>query len=215
MEYETFKEAYNKSEFGLSKDIRLAINCAVAFYHTHEHVYHYVDKIRIAYSSPKKYLEECLLVKFPEFSIIRDITDCSKHNTLSRKNTQIKSAAQLEEYLVITAHEDEKGIYHSAKKGIYATLNNGAEVDLYKLLTATRYFWLYELYDLGILDKKPEEPNFSTTKPTRQHEDGAANMNLVAMEEHSSTLKIKMFAETPQLAEKLSKKTSPKELKKD
>lgn len=71
----------------------------MAFYHTHEHVYHGVEKVKNAYKSPKEYLEKNLLVKFPEFSIVLDITDCSKHNTLSRKNAQITNASQLEELL--------------------------------------------------------------------------------------------------------------------
>lgn len=112
----------------------------------------------------------------------------------------------LKNYLILTAHEDEKGIYYSTKKGIYASLNDGTEVNMYELLTMTRYFWLYEFYALGIRDTKPVEPDFTIPKPPRESESGTGNMNLIAMEGHSFNLKIKRFVESPELAKRLSVK---------
>jgi hypothetical protein len=208
MEYKTFKEAYDKKEFGLSTNIRLAINCAVAFYHTHEHLFHNARQINEVHKSPREYLEKAILVSFPQFSLVRDIADCSKHSKLSRKNALITSASQIEEFLILTAYEDEQGVYRVATKGLYATLNDGTEINIYKLLTGVRYFWLREFYNLGIISQEPNEPDFSIPKPPRDFENSSASMDLVAMSGHSFSLKVKFFAETPELAKRLASEAS-------
>jgi tRNA G10 N-methylase Trm11 len=208
MEYRSFKEVFDKKEFGLSINIRLAINCAVAFYHTYEHLYHNVKEINEEFRTPKEYLEKYILVIFSQFSFVRDIADCSKHSKLDRKNALISSASQIEEYLVLTAYEDEEGVYYVATKGLYATLNDGTEINIYTLLTNVRYFWLNELYKLGIVVEEPKEPDFSLPKPTRESVSGADNMNLIAMHGHPFNLKMKLYAETSELADRLSFKDS-------
>ena len=168
-EYKAFKKAYKSKTYGLSNDIRHAIDCASSFYHFYEHLYLKVDILQSQYDSKNNYLKY-ILGEFPQFQVVRDITDCSKHHKLTRSDALIRNADQIKEFQILTQYEDEKGQYYVASKGITAKLENGIEIDLYKLLTVTRYFWLNELFELKILPTKPKVPKFITRIPKRQSE---------------------------------------------
>lgn len=130
-----------EKEYGQDKDIRLAINCATSLYHLREHLPENL--------SWKKVNDEC-----PEYSLLGDVVNVSKHGSISRYNPQVTSADSIEERIVITEYYDKEGIYNDAEKEVVVHLDNGEVVDLEILIIQVLNYWIDKLAGYGVeLDK--------------------------------------------------------------
>lgn len=61
----------------------------------------------------------------PDYALLRDVVNASKHRHLTRGGEQIVSADSIRELLVVTTYQDEQGEYRNAAKSIEITLIDG------------------------------------------------------------------------------------------
>jgi hypothetical protein len=184
--------------FGRNVDIKLANACASSFYHLHEHVYHSDKSISEQFSSAKQY-ELKIFDRFPKFILVRDIANCYKHKVLTRSRPPalISNASHIEECVVATRYEDNKGIYIHASKGLYATLDDGSEENIYHLLKVAHFFWMYEFYFLGYFNAPPVPPAQKSEKPQRKSDSMATNQGLRITRGVDTTLKFRFLTCVP------------------
>jgi hypothetical protein len=87
----------------------------------------------------------------PDYDLIADIANASKHAHLTRGTPQIGAASSLKERIVIVEYEDDGGSYRHAQKQVYAKLSDGTERDLFEIATSVINYWGNELVRLGII----------------------------------------------------------------
>ena len=165
----------------------------MSLYHTHEHFYHSIPKINSSFQDYKKYYK-FILERFPKFSIVRDVANCTKHDKLTQGNPSISDLKQLEAFVLITEYEDEQGTYFSASKRVVANLNSGEIIDLAKLLKVTDYFWRSELFALGLWQEKPVRFANNEPKeiPSRDSISGGARLDLNFTQGRDVNMKFKV-----------------------
>jgi hypothetical protein len=136
---------------GKSQDLRTAVDAATALYHFREHMP----------AAVKKTWQEVVRL-CPDFQLLGDVVNVSKHHLLTRGAPQVLSADQMHECLVSTEYEDENGPYRHAEKKVFVTLGSGLERDLLEILISVMNFWLRELAALGMIEP---EPGYSMPQP--------------------------------------------------
>jgi hypothetical protein len=136
---------------GKSQDLRTAVDAATALYHFREHM-----------PAPLRKTWQQVVNQCPDFQLLGDVVNASKHNVLTRGAPQVLSAEQIRECIVSTEYEDESGTYRHTEKKVFVVLAGGAERDLLEILISVMNFWLHELAAFGII---PAEPGYSTPRP--------------------------------------------------
>lgn len=135
------------STTGRSTCLRAATNLASALFHFREHL----DPI--APMSRSQVVASC-----PDYDLIADIANASKHAHLTRGMPQIGTASSLKERIVLVEYEDDHGTYKHAQKEVYAKLADGTERDLFEVATTVINFWCNELVKLGIIKSFKQFP---------------------------------------------------------
>ncbi|MGR5282204.1 hypothetical protein [Photobacterium damselae] len=150
--YEAILEPYYKyigrkglNSYGRSVDIKLAIASASSLFHLREHL---PEELRI---SRIKFQKLC-----PEYALIGDVVNASKHKKIERNSPQITNSNQISERVVITIYADDKGNYSHQDKLVVISLNDGNTVYLHELLYRTLKAWNCYLFQAGILTKTYE-----------------------------------------------------------
>ncbi|MFN5170157.1 MAG: hypothetical protein ACK5DD_11040 [Cyclobacteriaceae bacterium] len=90
----------------------------------------------------------------------------------------IRDASAITEVVVITEYADSKGPYKIAEKIVLAELIDGRQVDVYRTLRSTLYFWYHALYKLNVVEKLIEEPPIESIIPAREQEGSAALLHI-------------------------------------
>jgi hypothetical protein len=128
----------------MSKNLKLAINSASVLFHIREHM-------------PKQYKKSRNQIEriCPEFGLIGDIANASKHKTLTSHNPQIVNSSDIYELFITTNYEDELGKYCGSNVIVEAKLLNGSTVDVGNLLCVVLNFWCKEFCNLGIIKQAP------------------------------------------------------------
>lgn len=132
----------NDSRYGRSLDLKLALISASSLFHLREHLPsgHEISR--------RKFEKIC-----PEYALIADVVNVSKHKTISRNNPQLSNASQIFERITITMYEDELGEYSFSDKAILLTLNDGNDVFLHGLLYIVLQAWNEFLFSEGVISK--------------------------------------------------------------
>jgi hypothetical protein len=138
--YVAYVDVRNNKPFGISKDLRSAITAATALFHLREHV-----------PAPYKKSRSAIAKVCPDYNILGDVVNASKHRKLDRGKPQVKTAEDVFETTVTTEYEDENGPYFDTRKLVMVRLNDGSEHDLMDALTNVINYWGNELTQNGIL----------------------------------------------------------------
>src|SRR5437899_872107 len=80
--YRAFIESVSSGPAGSSKDLRLAVNAATALHHFREHVPTATQKTR-----------GTVAALCPDYDLLGDIVDATKHHTLTRKSQPLIRSA--------------------------------------------------------------------------------------------------------------------------
>jgi len=163
--YSAFIESLKSDVSGLSRDLRLGKDAALALFHLREHVPWAKGKPWPAF------LKAC-----PDYGLLQDIVNVFKHG--ARHNGQIAKPTDIFETVVLTEYEDAEGTYHSAEKEVTIHLRDGSRRDMKTVLTAVLTMWVTEFKAQGLLQRfelpKPE-PHVI---PARCTANGGAPLNL-------------------------------------
>jgi hypothetical protein len=156
---------------GRSRDLRAAIAAATALYHFREHLPSTFPKSRA------DIVREC-----PDYSLLGDVVNASKHKELTRGSSQLESAEQIEERLVITEYRDEQGDYRHIEKRVVVKLTDGSERDLLEVMIKVMNFWQGELASLGLISARPSYvmPSDPQPRPRAECNDGRLDFELIA-----------------------------------
>lgn len=100
-----------------AQDIRCRRLAAIVFNHT-------VDYLALDKKQPVERLREKLIIDYPDFSLIRDVADATKHAKLSRKVRGIDSEKQIQSTKGIFQAPFGEDVFAEAVE-IFVTLNNG------------------------------------------------------------------------------------------
>lgn len=151
---------------GRSRDIRTAINAAIALYHLREQL---PPNKQITFS---QIIERC-----PDYSLLRDVVNVSKHNSITRYVPQIRTADQIEEMIIITEYNDEQGKYKYIEKTVQLHLLDGSTRNMLEVLTNVMNFWQTYLHSVQIISN-PHYYDFSMydCQPKSREECGEANL---------------------------------------
>ncbi len=142
--YQAYVEARNTQKMGVSRDLRLGIDAAIALYHLREYIPH-----------PQRKKAGELVKLCPDYGLLRDVTNAAKHHTLNDNRRdyepQITGANDIFEQLVLTRYEDENGEYWHKEKCTLVNCKDGSTRDLYEVLTNVLNMWLQELHRLEVI----------------------------------------------------------------
>ena len=137
--YMAYLNVRNNESYGMSKDVQAGLNAATALYHAREHLSEKKKRSHIA--------AEC-----PDYDLLGDVVNVSKHRTIGDNNPQITRAEQITETIVSTQYEDEDGWYSDIRKEVIVELNDGTKRRLVDMLTEVMNYWGDEFVRLGILE---------------------------------------------------------------
>ena len=155
-----YRETSDNREYGDSQDLKNGIEAATAMFHFMEHL---PDAIR----PTRKELEKAC----PDFAIVGDVANVSKHHTLDRPTPHgaplVTSVDQLSEVAVHTEYCDTEGTYLYCEKIVRIRLSDGTERILLDVLTNVINHWEQFLFNAGINDKarvftSDRKPRFRT-----------------------------------------------------
>lgn len=154
--YYEYMEQKNTNLYGRSRDLKLAIICASNLFHLREH---------LPIEKSLSYNEVVNLC--PEYKLIADISNVSKHNIIDRNEPKISKAKQITEKVIYIKYTDNDGDYTYTDKVICVKLNNGKEFFLHLLLYKIIKFWNNYLFKEKLIFKeyrfrKPKEKIFRT-----------------------------------------------------
>ncbi len=145
--YDDFIEHRASNDWGENQLLRKGIIAASALFHLREHI-----PIEI---QPSK---NSLKSRCPDYGIIGDITNVSKHQNISRDNPQITKASQIYENLRLIMFKDEMGTYFAPQLEVYVKLDNGTEIKLINILYTVMSMWRDVLDELNIIKEDQLKP---------------------------------------------------------
>jgi hypothetical protein len=165
--YQEYVRVRNTSESGLNKDLRNAIDVATALYHFREHFPQQQQKTR------SQLAQIC-----PDYDLLGDVVNASKHGNLTRGTPQITSAQDIYEEVRITQYEDQQGEYWGSAKDVVVELQDGSHRDLYTIITNVVNMWIDELHGIGIISDNQKFSVGNRDIPPRMSESGASTLDL-------------------------------------
>ena len=161
--------------------LRATVGVASTLYHLREHM---PDRF-------KKSRNE-LLQREPNYGLIGDIANVSKHRTIDRNDPRITKAENIFEAVVITEYQDDQGPYNHVAKSTFATLNDGTAVDLHIIIVSVLNMWLEEFEQAGIVDNVKSFPIYHERLPQRG-ESSSPNVSSIAGVRISQTFKFQKY----------------------
>lgn len=172
-DHDAYREARSLKVAGLSIDLRLAVHACSSMFHLADHVF---DEFRdtdssFPFNSLKEY-QNHLVSLCPDFEIVRDCANAHKHRRLTRHTPLLSSAESLQEVVVITEYQDDKGKYRIAEKKIHIKLDDGTIKILHECLDSLRHMWWDELLRLGVMSSPCSVPKQSQPYPPLREQEG-------------------------------------------
>ena len=134
LEYRAIK---NNSRCGKSQDIKSGIVAATAMFHFREHL------------SPQPSVNS-IIAACPDYSLLRDVVNASKHGTLTSGNPDITSATSIREQVLRTEYKDDLGDYMHIEKVVSLHLKDGSERYLNDVLLNVINYWIAFLKQMGL-----------------------------------------------------------------
>jgi len=179
-DHDAYREARDIKIAGLSIDLRLAVHACSSMFHLADHVFDEFNSTSsiFPFRSLKDY-QTYLVNLCPDFEIVRDCANVHKHRRLTRHTPLLSSAESLEEVVVTTEYQDDKGAYAIAEKEIQVKLDNGTIKILHECLDSVRHMWWDELLRLGVMSSPSSAPKkIQPYPPLREHEGETALLDL-------------------------------------
>jgi hypothetical protein len=179
-DHDAYREARSIKSAGLSNDLRLAVHACSSMFHLVDHVFEEFNDTgpTFPFKSLREY-QDYLSNLCPDFKIIRDCTNVHKHRSITRHTPLLSYAGSIEEVVVVTEYQDDKGIYRIAEKEIYVNLNDGNIKVLHECLDSVRSMWWDELVRLNVINPPlPISKEPRTYPPLREHEGETALLAL-------------------------------------
>ena len=161
---------------------RAAVNMASILYHLREQVPGELKKHRNALSQRE-----------PNYSLIGDIANVSKHKTIDRNSPRITDAENIFEAVVITQYRDDQGPYDHITKSVFATLDDKTTVDLHLVIVSVLNMWLEEFEQAGIIDHIQPFSLHSNRLPQRGEGLGNASITSIAGVRINQTFKFQKY----------------------
>jgi len=119
-----------------------------------------------------------LISKCPEYRIVKDISNVTKHKSISKHKPLISNAQKIYEIAVITTYKDKQGEFDNIENAVFADLDDGTQIDLHHIIIKVYNMWLDELKGLGLLTKDYKPIVLSTRKPRRSKQSGKHNITV-------------------------------------
>lgn len=138
---------------GRSQDVSAAINSATSLFHLREHV-----------PEPHRKSRSALAAICPDYDLVADISNVSKHAEISRNSPQITKAENIYEQIIITEYRDDDGPYRIPEKTVIAKLDNGTERHVEDILTNVINMWVDQLIAANLIDSINHFPNRDTSQ---------------------------------------------------
>lgn len=169
-EYLEYVQQRKINKIGFSKDLRKGLISAQSLYHFREHLPVGLD---ITF---KKLTQIC-----PNYSLLANIVNVSKHSTIDRGSPQINEARNIREEIFNTTYKDKKGEFQHIQKEVIVKLDSGKEIILYELLTEVINMWLNLLKEKGVLKKIPQYNYKPSRLPRRNKKSGVLDIDTSPM----------------------------------
>lgn len=151
-EYRAYIRVKKEDAAGTSRDISTVLSAARSLFHFREHV-----------PEPRRKTRSALAISCPDYGLIGDISNVSKHGTISRYNPKITDAQNIYELLVVTEYCDSDGPYRIAEKTVVAELIDGTRRNIEDILTNVINMWIDELVDTNLIDLIDHFPERDTS----------------------------------------------------
>src|SRR5688572_22773031 len=145
--YRDFIEYRKSNIWGENQLLRRAFIAATSLFHLREYI--------PAAIQPTKSI---LVQQYPNYGLVGDIANASKHSILKDPNSQILNASQISEQLRYIKFKDDLGDYFVPQLEVYVKLNNGSEHRVINILYDTLSMWNDVLDSLNIIDKTSINP---------------------------------------------------------
>jgi hypothetical protein len=140
--FEEYLDVKNSGKTGRSRDIRAAVNAATPLYHLREHL-----------PKGRKLTWPTFIGNCPDYRLLGDIVNASKHSSLTKGTPQIRNATQIEEQIITTEYKDDQGAFHWHEKVVLIRLSNGSERNVLDILVNVMNFWQTHLHSIGVIAK--------------------------------------------------------------
>jgi hypothetical protein len=163
--YLEFVDSINDGSSGVSEHLRAAINAATVLYHVREHL------PQAHQESRQEVANAC-----PDYDLVADIVNVSKHSHLTRGNPQIAKAEDVQELTILTKYIDEAGEYFGTEHAVVANLVDGSSRNVGEILASVINYWDSQFHSLGVINNRT---SFTYNRPahplTREEVEGQKN----------------------------------------
>lgn len=172
-DHDAYREARAIKIAGLSIDLRLAVHACSSMFHLADHIFDGFSSTdsTFPFSSLGKYHSHLVNI-CPDFGIVKDCANAHKHRRLKKYSPQVSSADSLQEVVVVTEYQDDRGIYRIAEKEIHIKLDNGTIKILHECLDSVRCMWWDELVHLGVMNSPLLTPKELRPYPPLREQEG-------------------------------------------
>ena len=142
---------------------------------------------------PHRKTRTALAAICPDFDLIGDITNVSKHAEIDRNNPQITKAEHIYEQVIITEYQDDEGSYRISEKTVIAKLDDGTERHVEDILTNVINMWIDELSTANLISGIEHFPLRDTSGiPLRIASDEAAPLDLVMTQGLGTSIRVQL-----------------------
>lgn len=128
-------------KIGRRNDLTAAVNISTILYHLREYL-----------PEKKGKSDEEMGFICPDFELLRDVVNLSKHSKITRYTPKISDVNNIYEQVIYTCFEDKNGKYWNVEKSVFIKLVDGTERDLFEIITNVMNMWFIEFEQLGIID---------------------------------------------------------------
>jgi len=146
--YDHYAAIRDENTSGRNQHTRAALEASAALYHFREHLPSQYAKTRAQ-----------VVVGCPEYRLVADVTNATKHRTLIRDTSEgpplVKSAEDVEEITIVTRFEDEQGEYTDTQSVVFINCTDGVRRNLDTALTRVLNYWGNELKRWDIVNYVP------------------------------------------------------------
>jgi hypothetical protein len=141
--YGNFLDSQSQMSAGRWNDLKLAINAATALYHFREH-----------FPKEQKKTRADIALHCPDYDLVGDIANASKHNRLTRGQPLIRNIDDVYEQITCTLYHDDEGDYRNVEKQVMVRLKSGVERNVLEVATNVVNMWSEVLFQLSIVNKQ-------------------------------------------------------------
>jgi hypothetical protein len=138
-EYNKYVKLRNNNKAGFSEDLKHAIKSASSMFQFREQ---FENELNLSRSQ----IEQIC----PNFKLLADIVNVSKHGKLDRYYPQITDSKNIYEEIVSTTYLDKKGEFQHIQVEVVAELDSGERIVLFELLTEILNMWIGQLNSIGL-----------------------------------------------------------------